>query len=75
MEFRTPATSVLHLCHWCRGVAVITTTQIHSAKPEFSFCAGSNPVRGVSEIYDGENHRQRSWLEIRPYTFRRSSIP
>ena len=30
-----------------RGVVVITTTQLHSTKPELSFCAGSNPARGV----------------------------
>ena len=37
------------------GVVVITTTQLHSTKPELRFCAGSNPARGVSEIRDGEN--------------------
>ena len=29
---------------------VITTTQLHSTKPEFRFCAGSNSARGVSDI-------------------------
>ena len=38
-----------------RGVVVITTAQLHSAKPELRFCAGSNPARGVSEIRDGED--------------------
>ena len=39
-----------------RGVVVITTTQLHSTKPELRFCAGSNPARGgVSEIRDGED--------------------
>ena len=38
-----------------RGVVVITTTQLHSTKPELKFCAGSYPVRGVSEISDGED--------------------
>ena len=44
-------------CHgelWHRGVVVITTAQLHSTKPEFRFCAGSNPARGVSEIHNGE---------------------
>ena len=40
---------------WLRGVAVITTAQLHSTKPELRFCAGSNPIRGVSEIRDGED--------------------
>ena len=26
------------------------------AKPEFRFCAGSNPTRSVSEICDGEDY-------------------
>ena len=30
-----------------RGVVVITTAQLHSTKPELTFCAGSNPARGV----------------------------
>ena len=38
-----------------RGVVVITTAQPYSTKPELSFCAGSNPARGVSEIRDGED--------------------
>ena len=38
-----------------RGVVVITTTQLHSTKPELRFCAGSNPAHGVSEIRDGED--------------------
>ena len=42
--------SVLH-----RGVVVITTGQLHSAKSELRFCAGSNPAGGMSEICDGEN--------------------
>ena len=39
---------------WRRGVVVITTAQLHSAKHELRFYAGSNPARGVSEIRDGE---------------------
>ena len=34
---------------------VITTAQLHSTKPDLTFCAGSNPARGVSEIRDGED--------------------
>ena len=30
-----------------RSAVVITTAQLHSTKPELSFCAGSNPARGV----------------------------
>ena len=37
------------------NIMVITTTQLHSTKPELRFCAGSNPSRGVSEIRDGED--------------------
>ena len=40
---------------WCRGVVVITAAQIHSTKLELKFCAGSNLVRGVSDIRDGED--------------------
>ena len=40
---------------WRHGVVVITTTQLHSTKPELRFCAGSNPAHGVSEIHDGED--------------------
>ena len=31
------------------------TVQLHSTKPELSFCTGSNPARGMSEIRDGED--------------------
>ena len=50
------------------GVVVITTAQIHSAKPELRFCAGSNPAWGMSEIRDGEDLRQLCWLEIRQWS-------
>ena len=40
---------------WHRDVIVITTAQLHSTKPEFMFCAGSNPANGVSEIRDSED--------------------
>ena len=42
-----------HLCH--HGVVVITTAQLHSAKPELRFCAGSNPAHSGLEIRDGED--------------------
>ena len=32
---------------WRRDVVVITTTQLHSTKPEFRTCAGPNPAHGV----------------------------
>ena len=53
------------LIHFSCGVAVITTAQLHSSKPELRLCAGSNPVHGVSEIRDGEDLLQWSQLEIR----------
>ena len=51
------------------GVMVITTAQLHSTKPELRFCAGSNLASGVSEIRDGEDLWQWSWLEIRLNAF------
>ena len=38
-----------------KPVVVITTAELHSTKLKFRFSAGSNPGRGVSEIYDCEN--------------------
>ena len=60
---------------WHRGVVVITTVQFYSTKPEFRFCRGSNPACGMSEIRDGEDLGQWSWLEIRQNAFRQSTIP
>ena len=54
---------------------LIKVTVFHSRKPEFRFNTGSCHAHGVSEIYDGENLWQWSWLEIRLNTFRRSTIP
>ena len=62
-------------CLWRRGVVVITTAQLHSAKPELRFCAGSNPVHSGLEIRDGEDLWQWPRLEIRLNAFRRSTIP
>ena len=39
----------------CRGVVVITTAQLHSAKPELRFCTGSNLAHGELEIYNDED--------------------
>ena len=60
---------------WRRGVVVVTTTQLHSTKPELRFCGGSNPARSVLEIRDGEDLWQWSQLEIRLNVFCRSTIP
>ena len=38
-----------------RGVVVIATAQLHSAKFELKFCTGSNPACSMSEICDGED--------------------
>ena len=46
-----------------RGVVVLTTSRFRSTKLEPSFCAGSNPARGVSEICNVEDLWQWSWLE------------
>lgn len=42
----------------CLGVGVIITVQLHSSKPKFRFCSGSNLIGGVSLIRDDENFRQ-----------------
>ena len=36
-------------------VVVIAAAQLHSAKTQLRFCAGSNPACGVSKIPDGED--------------------
>ena len=54
---------------------VITTPQLHSTKSELRFCAGSNPSRSLSKIWDGENIWQWSRLEIRLNVYRPSTIP
>ena len=60
---------------WRCGWGVITTAQFYSKKPELRFCAGSNSVRGVSEIRDSEDLWQWSRLAIRLNVFRWSTIP
>ena len=67
--------SIPEIHTWRRGVVVITTTQLYSTKPELRFCTGSNPAHGVSEIHDGEDLWQWSWLEIRLKAFCQSTIP
>ena len=39
----------------CRHEVVITTVQLPSTKSERKFCTSSNAVRGMLEIYNGEN--------------------
>ena len=56
------------------GVVIFTVAQLHSTKPKLRFCAGSNPVRGMSKICDGEDLGQWSQLEIRLNTFCQSTI-
>ena len=47
---------------------------VHSTKPEFRFCAGSNPARGVSKIRNREDLWQWFRLEIRLKAFHWSTI-
>ena len=60
---------------WHCGVVVITTAQLHSTKPELRFYAGSYPACSMSEIRNGEDLWQWSWLEIRIKAFHQSTIP
>ena len=69
-------------CEICSKLTINTTERrhwrvtLHSAMPELKFCASSNPIRGVSEIRDGEALCQWSRLDIRlKNAFRRSTIP
>ena len=57
----------------CRGVVVMNNAQLHSTKPEFKFCSGSNPALNVMEIRDGKDLWQWSRLEIRLNAFCRST--
>ena len=54
---------------------VVITAELHSTKPELRFFVGSNPACGVSEIRNSLDLWQRSRLEIKLNTFRRSTIP
>ena len=40
---------------WRRGVVVDNHSKLHSIKPGFRFCAGSNPARDMLENHDGED--------------------
>ena len=60
---------------WLRAVEVVTNAKHHSSKPELMFCARSNPARDVSEICDGEDPIEWSWLEIRLKVFLCSTTP
>ena len=57
------------------GVVAITIAQLHSTKPKLRFCTGSNLACSMSEILDGDDLCQWSWLEIRLNAFRWSTIP
>ena len=54
---------------------VIAAEQLHSTNPEFRFCAGSNPARGVSEIHNDKDLWEWSRLEKRLNASRWSIIP
>ena len=54
---------------------VITTAQLHSAKPEFRFCADLNLAGGVLEFRNGEDLWQYTRLEITLNAFRWLMIP
>ena len=58
--------------HYC---ILTTTVQLHSAKPELRFFAGSKPGRGVLQICIGEDLRQWTLLKIRLNAFHRPTIP
>ena len=47
---------------WHRGAVVITSAQLLSTKPERRSCASSSLTCGVSEIRDGEDLWQWSYL-------------
>lgn len=54
-----------------KGVVVMTTAQLPSAKPKLKFCVGSNPTCDLSNIRDGVDLWQWSRLEERLNVFRR----
>ena len=60
-------TYILHGYHY--------TAYLQLSEHELRFCAGLNPACDISEILDGEDLWQRSWLEIRRRAFRRTAIP
>ena len=40
---------------WCRGVVVISITQLHLPTPEFKFSAGSSSAYSVPEVCNTES--------------------
>ena len=52
-----------------------STAQLHSTKPELTFCTGLNAAHGVLETDRCENLWWWSWLKISCSTFRRSVSP
>ena len=58
-----------------RGVVVFIAAEIYARKPKFRIGAESKFVRGVLEIYHGENLWQWPQLEISINAFRRSTTP
>ena len=76
----SPVLNYLYMFFWLehwrhhRGVLIVIIAQLHSTKPELTFCAGLNPARDMSEISDGENLWQWFRLEIRLNTPPRSTI-
>lgn len=48
-------------------MVVVTTVQLHSTKPKFKFCAGSNRSRDLSEIRDYEELGQLYYLGLSFY--------
>ena len=46
---------IFNILPYRHGAVVIITAQLHSTKPELSFCARSKPARGMSEIHDVED--------------------
>ena len=50
-------------------VVIITSAKLHTTKPELRFCSGLNPARGLSEIWDDEDHyeeiHRKKWKNIK----------
>ena len=72
-----PVSTVIYLCQlmhlgtWCMVyyVVIITSAKLHTTKPELRFCSGLNPTRGLSEIWDDEDHyeeiHRKKWKNIK----------
>ena len=57
----------------CVVVVITTTAHLHSTKPEPRLNAGSNPACSVSEICNGEDICQCSWVNSQEKTCARES--